>query len=178
MAFPNPAAEREIPARSVERLCEARSEGFGLFAFRVQCYPHWQDFPLLSVVDMGAYGHLDIKVDNILVGFEEPSVLEDFAHSQTSNPMPRKSGGGQTVYLSHNDFGPLRSYYILPKLTDFGLAHRQKDPSVLNRHPIQPDHYRAPEVILGAGWTYSADIWNLGVLVNLPASIRSCLNPF
>jgi hypothetical protein len=33
------------------------------------------------------------------------------------------------------------------------------------RHPIQPDHYRASEVILGAGWTYSADIWNLGVLV-------------
>ncbi|GKZ32815.1 hypothetical protein AbraIFM66950_002448, partial [Aspergillus brasiliensis] len=28
-----------------------------------------------------------------------------------------------------------------------------------------PDHYRAPEVILGCGWNSSADIWNLGVLL-------------
>ncbi|KAM5453273.1 hypothetical protein McanMca71_004361 [Microsporum canis] len=109
--------------------------------------------------------HTDLKVENILVGFEEPSVLEDFALLQAQNPMPHKSNNGSTVYLSHNDFGPVRSYYILPKITDFGLAHRQKDPSLLNRHPIQPDHYRAPEVILGAGWTYSADIWNLGLLM-------------
>ncbi|KAJ5561471.1 protein kinase [Penicillium sp. DV-2018c] len=32
-------------------------------------------------------------------------------------------------------------------------------------HPIQPGHYRAPEVILGCGWNTSADIWNLGVLL-------------
>ncbi|KAH8428570.1 uncharacterized protein LDX57_006266 [Aspergillus melleus] len=106
-----------------------------------------------------------LKVDNILVGFEDPSVLHDFACAQPSNPMPRKVKNEHTVYLSHNDFGPPRSYYILPKITDFGLAHHQKDSSVLNRHPIQPDDYWAPEVILGAGWTYSADIWNLGLLM-------------
>lgn len=110
---------------------------------------------------------LHLKVDNILVGFEDPSVLQDFASAQASNFMPRKVKDGQTVYLSHNYFGSLRSYYILPKLTDFGLAHHQKHASVLNRHPIQPDDYKAPEVILGAGWTYSADIWNLGLLVGL-----------
>lgn len=112
--------------------------------------------------------YIDLKVENILVSFEEPSVLEDFAQLQTQNPMPRKSNNGNTVYLSHNDFGPVRSYYILPKITDFGLAHHQKDSSLLNRHPIQPDQYRAPEVILGAGWTYSADIWNVGLLVVIP----------
>ncbi|KAG5205245.1 CMGC protein kinase [Trichophyton interdigitale] len=109
--------------------------------------------------------HTDLKVENILVSFEEPSVLEDFAQLQTQNPMPCKSNNGNTVYLSHNDFGPVRSYYILPKITDFGLAHHQKDSSLLSRHPIQPDQYRAPEVILGAGWTYSADIWNVGLLM-------------
>ncbi|KAJ5415176.1 hypothetical protein N7465_003871 [Penicillium sp. CMV-2018d] len=109
--------------------------------------------------------HTDLKVDNILVGFEDSSVLQDFAHAQLSNPMPRKTQDGRHVYVSHNDFGSLRSYYILPKITDFGLAHLQEDNSVLNRHPIQPDDYRAPEVIVGAGWTYSADIWNLGVLM-------------
>ncbi|EZF75074.1 CMGC/SRPK protein kinase [Trichophyton soudanense CBS 452.61] len=99
--------------------------------------------------------HTDLKVENILVSFEEPSVLEDFAQLQAQNPMPRKSNNGNTVYLSHNDFGPVRSYYILPKITDFGLSHHQKDPSLLNRHPIQPDQYRAPEVILGADVEYA-----------------------
>ncbi|PWY93951.1 CMGC protein kinase [Aspergillus sclerotioniger CBS 115572] len=108
--------------------------------------------------------HTDLKVDNMLVTFENSSVLQDFVQAQPSNPMPRKVKNRRTIYLSHNDFGPLRSFYILPKITDFGLAHHQGTSSVLNRHPIQPDEYRAPEVILGAGWTYSADIWNLGLL--------------
>lgn len=46
-----------------------------------------------------------------------------------------------------------------PKLADFGLA-TQGD--IVHLHPIQPNVYRAPEVILGAGWTCSAVIWNLG----------------
>lgn len=30
---------------------------------------------------------------------------------------------------------------------------------------IQPSIYRAPEAILGAPWSYSADIWNVGCMV-------------
>lgn len=33
------------------------------------------------------------------------------------------------------------------------------------RYPIQPPMYHAPEVILGMGWSYSAGIWNFGILV-------------
>ncbi len=98
-----------------------------------------------------------------MVGFEDPSVIEDFVRAQTRNPMPRKVQNGRSIYQSHNNFGPLRSSLVLPKIGDFGLAQYGKNG--LQRHPIQPDHYRAPEVMLGAGWTYSADIWNLGVLV-------------
>lgn len=90
-------------------------------------------------------------------------MIEDFSRAQAQNPMPLKVQDGHTVYLSHNDFGPLRSSFVLPKIADFGLAQYGKNE--LQRHPIQQDYYRAPEVILGAGWTYSADIWNLGVLV-------------
>lgn len=32
---------------------------------------------------------------------------------------------------------------------------------------VQPPLSQAPEVILGVGWSYSADIWNLSVLVRL-----------
>lgn len=105
------------------------------------------------------------------MGFEEPFIVEDFATAQLSHPMPMKVNSGHTVFVSHNNFGPLRSYYILPKITDFGLAHHQKDTPLLNRHPIQPDDYKTPEVILGTGWTYSVDIWNLGLLVKI------CINP-
>lgn len=97
------------------------------------------------------------------MGFEDPSVIEGFVQAQIHNPMPRKVQDGRLIYRSHNNFGPLRSSWVLPKIGDFGLAQYGKNE--LQRHPIQPDHYRAPEVILGAGWTYSADIWNLGVLV-------------
>ncbi|KAI9681153.1 MAG: hypothetical protein M1817_002435 [Caeruleum heppii] len=108
--------------------------------------------------------HTDLKLDNIMVGFEDSSVIEDFVQAQAAHPMPRKPRGDRSIYQSHNNFGPLKSFYILPKITDFGLA-RRGDSSHLQIHPIQPDHYRAPEVILGTGWTYSTDIWNLGVLI-------------
>lgn len=55
---------------------------------------------------------------------------------------------------------------MLPNLGDFGLAELGNGPEAL-RHPIQPPLFQAPEVILGVGWSYSADIWNLGVLVSI-----------
>ncbi len=96
--------------------------------------------------------------------FEHPSVVEEFVEKQVENPMPRKIKDGRSIYLSHNDFGRLKSLRVLPVIADFGLAELGDGPEPL-RHPIQPSPYHAPEVILGTGWTYSADIWNLGVLV-------------
>ncbi|BDD62962.1 hypothetical protein MPDQ_007851 [Monascus purpureus] len=56
---------------------------------------------------------------------------------------------------------------------DFGLATRLDKPDTrdgmvgkqLGIYPIQPDFYCAPEVILGCGWDFKADIWNFGVLL-------------
>lgn len=97
--------------------------------------------------------------------------------------MQYKTDGesGRTIYRCHNDFGPLDASKIknmFPKLVDFGLATRLDNPSTRNGMvgeqlgicPIQPDYYRAPEVILGCGWNLKADIWNFGVLV----SPRNC----
>ncbi|RAH55947.1 kinase domain-containing protein [Aspergillus piperis CBS 112811] len=108
--------------------------------------------------------HTDIKAANILITIEDPSVLHSFAQSQPSKPMSQKTIGDYTIYLCHNNFGRPKSLDFLPVLSDFGSAQFQLD-NVTNTWPIQPDCYRAPEVLLGAGWSYSADIWNLGVMM-------------
>ncbi|KAL2865720.1 putative serine/threonine-protein kinase [Aspergillus lucknowensis] len=111
--------------------------------------------------------HTDLKLDNILMSFENEKILTDFIGRQ--QPMDYKVNGesGRTIYRCHNDFA------------DFGLAIRLDNPSTrdgLSReqvgvYPIQPDHYRAPEVILGCGWDFKADIWNFGALLwNILAS--------
>lgn len=106
--------------------------------------------------------------------FEDPSILENFVRNLAEDPMPRKMKGGGSIYLSHFDFGRLKSFRTLPKLVDFGLA-QLSDGREPMRHPIQPPLFHAPEVILGTSWSYSADIWNLGVLVSLSSLITAPL---
>lgn len=67
------------------------------------------------------------------------------------------------TYLSQADFRPLRDYFILPEIADLDLAQSGKGPTRI--YPVQSHRYRAPEVILRTGWSYSADILNMGVLV-------------
>ena len=107
--------------------------------------------------------------------FEDESVLENFINQQ--QPMQYKvDGSGRTIYRCHNDFSPLDASKIknmFPKLVDFGLTTRLDKPPTLSGmvgeqlgiYLIQPDYYRAPEVILGCGWDFKTDIWKFGVLV-------------
>lgn len=102
-----------------------------------------------------------------MVTLEDQSTIDTFIQNQTGNPMPRKDDGKRKVYLRHNDFGPIPEGglgKIIPQITDFGQAQRgdKSKPLIL---PIQPNEYRAPEVLLGIGWSYSADIWNFGTMV-------------
>ncbi|GIK04877.1 hypothetical protein Aspvir_008975 [Aspergillus viridinutans] len=120
--------------------------------------------------------HTDLKLGNILMSFENDNILTNFIKRQ--QPMQRKVDGesGRTIYRCHNDFGALDGREIknmIPKIADFGLSRRLDKPSTrdgmvgeqLGIYPIQPDYYRAPEVILGCGWDFKADIWNFGVLL-------------
>ncbi|KAJ5093887.1 kinase-like protein [Penicillium angulare] len=106
--------------------------------------------------------HTDIKADNIMFGFKDHSVFTDFEENELQNPVPRKEVGtnGRMIYRSQHLKEPQT---ILPSiLCDLGSAmHGDQYHSVF----IQPRIYRAPEVILGAPWTFSADIWNVGCMI-------------
>lgn len=102
-----------------------------------------------------------------MVTFEDPAVLNELMDSSIKSQMLYKTDiAGCPVYRCHNDFGPLRKVRNIPKIVDFGLSRRLHSQNDRGIYPIQPDHYRAPEVILGCGWDTSADIWNLGALVS------------
>jgi serine/threonine protein kinase len=110
---------------------------------------------------------VDLKLDNIMLTFENSSVLPESVKKLEQSTIHFKESHGRRVFESHHDFGPLASHVVVPKIADFGLAQLEDDPKVPFAHPIQTDSYRAPEVLLGGGWSYSADIWNMGAMVSL-----------
>jgi len=110
--------------------------------------------------------HTDLKADNIMMGLGDPSVLDRFVEKLTQNPPPRKlpDAHGRIIYQSCDDFGDATSDAIIEtaKITDIGLAVFG---DVRHNGPIQSNAFTAPEVILAAGWSYPADIWNFGVML-------------
>ncbi|EFQ96970.1 CMGC/CLK protein kinase [Nannizzia gypsea CBS 118893] len=120
--------------------------------------------------------HADLKLDNILMSFESEEILGTFINQKHQMEYKTDEKSGRTTYRCNNDFGPLnmkKFTSLIPKITDFGLSARLDELDTRNdlvggqlySYPIQPDYYRAPEVILGCGWDAKADIWNFGVLL-------------
>ena len=96
-----------------------------------------------------------------MFGIKVDSVFTDFEGYELQRPGPRKEidTDGRTIYMCQELKVPKQ--VGAPVLCDFGSAMIGEYHSVF----VQPMIYRAPEVILGAPWTYSADIWNVGCAV-------------
>ena len=108
---------------------------------------------------------IDLKPDNIMVKVEDPSILEESAKDEYKHPLPQKVyPDGHTIYLSRNNFGSFRRTTGVINITDFDLSVRG-DSDEPNSGCVQAEVYRAPEIIVDAGYSYSADIWGLGVMV-------------
>ncbi|KAM3416220.1 hypothetical protein BST61_g7826 [Cercospora zeina] len=107
--------------------------------------------------------HSDLKPANLLMCFEKSSILAEYVRSQADDTMPRKVVGDRTIYESRGYIGNVESFVPL-KLVDYDQAVFA-DGEALLRHPIQPPAYRAPEILLGIPYSYSTDIWNLGLLI-------------
>ncbi|KAF4442700.1 CMGC SRPK kinase [Fusarium acutatum] len=108
--------------------------------------------------------HADVKPDNIMVRIEDPKMFEKDAIEEYNSPLPEKQLDDRIIYLSRNNYGPLTRPTGIIQLVDFDLAVRSA-PGKLHHGAIQGEKYRAPEVILNSGYSYSADIWSLGVMI-------------
>ncbi|KAL3445648.1 kinase-like domain-containing protein [Aspergillus insuetus] len=108
------------------------------------------------------YSISDIKADNIMLGIDDDSVFSDFEGKELEHPVSRKEvvPGGRTIYMSRDLKTPKN--IGLPVPCDFSSAVICKEYQI---EFVQPKIYRAPEVIIGAPWMYSIDIWNVGCMV-------------
>ncbi|KND93999.1 Serine/threonine-protein kinase AFC3 [Tolypocladium ophioglossoides CBS 100239] len=111
--------------------------------------------------------HSYIKDDNIMVSIEKDAVLTDFVCGLLMKPQPGhvRSKDGRVTHVSQSDLGPLRGTRLLPELADFDLSFPGLAGDSSHLSAIQSHRFRAPEVLLGCAWSYSVDIWNLGLLM-------------
>ncbi|XP_061362174.1 serine/threonine-protein kinase AFC2-like isoform X3 [Gastrolobium bilobum] len=93
--------------------------------------------------------HTDLKPENILLVSSEYLKIPDYKSSSRSpssffKRVPKSSA---------------------IKVIDFGSTTYERDNQ---NYIVSTRHYRAPEVILGLGWSYPCDIWSVGcILVEL-----------
>lgn len=97
-----------------------------------------------------------------MFSIDDETVFSDFERQELEDPCPRKEVDGRTIYLSRElrmpkQMGP-------PVLCDFGSAVLGDKE---HTEDVQPDIYRAPEVILEVPWGYEIDIWNAGCMVSI-----------
>lgn len=93
-------------------------------------------------------------------------MINDYVRQQKKKSSLLKEVDGHPIYQSMADFGRLKKGVGRLKICDFGAAVLGDVP-VPHSHDIQPAQFCAPEVLLKGGWTYSADIWNLGMVVSI-----------
>ncbi|KAI9806335.1 MAG: hypothetical protein M1825_006450 [Sarcosagium campestre] len=107
--------------------------------------------------------HADLKPDNILMELHHKSDPDLVAQQEYQNPALQKHRkDGRIIYSSYSVLGDGTDTIRPIQITDFNFSAWGDIP---HHDLIQSVPFRAPEVLLDAGFTYSADIWNLGVLI-------------
>lgn len=100
--------------------------------------------------------HTDLKPENILL-CDESYVEKDLplGVARSMSARRKEASGGKRKFLTNPEI----------KIIDFGSAvfHNEYHPPVISTR-----HYRAPEIVLGLGWSFPCDIWSIAcVLVEL-----------
>lgn len=111
------------------------------------------------------------------LGDDPNAILDKFVMHQHAHPTPRKAPDnhdGHIVYKScgdllllgaNEDKGETVTDAVLAsaKIIDLGLA--EWGDRGLQHKAIQSNAFTCPEVLLDAGWSFPADIWNLGAMM-------------
>ncbi|EJS42741.1 kns1p [Saccharomyces arboricola H-6] len=100
--------------------------------------------------------HTDLKPENILI-CDETHISQNLPTKtvQSLSKRRREASKGKRKILKNPEI----------KIIDFGSAifHYEYHPPVISTR-----HYRAPEIVLGLGWSFPCDIWSIAcVLVEL-----------
>lgn len=100
-----------------------------------------------------------------MLSIDDKSLLLEFERAEVEEPSPTKViDETRTIYGSRKLGLPKDSLWGQPVLCDFGEARIGQTHKGL----IQPELYRAPEVLFNMEWNCSVDIWNVAVLVSFP----------
>ena len=103
-----------------------------------------------------------------MLTIEDESILADFEKAEVEYPCPRKViNNKRTIYASRCFRRPKNHAWGHPVLCDLGEARIGSSHA---HEEIQPEIYKAPEVIMETGWSHSVDIWNTGCMVSLSPS--------
>jgi serine/threonine-protein kinase SRPK3 len=107
-----------------------------------------------------------------MLGVEDESVFIDYGQAEdSSTPQSKHVNQDRRIYASRPFRSPQKHAYGPPILCDFGEARIGIDHAHVE---IQPEIYKAPEVLMETGWTHSADIWNAACLV-ISSPILICI---
>ena len=107
----------------------------------------------------------DLKRDKVMVGIERHTFSHELVKAEAGKPLPEKHLDDRITYTSRHDFKREFTGNIMRAvIMDFEKAV-DGDARPQYHHMIQTNGYQASEVILGAGWSYSADVWSLDVVV-------------
>lgn len=106
-----------------------------------------------------------------MLSIDDESLLPEFEQAEAEQPSPTKIiDETRTIYGSRKLGLPKNSLWGQPVLCDFGEARIGQS----HKGPIQPEVYRAPEVLFNIEWGCSVDIWNVAVLVSLLSTGSIC----
>lgn len=94
----------------------------------------------------------------------DTSVLAAFEEAEKIAPTTRKViDTKRTIYRSRELRHPKRHAFGLPVLCDFGEARIGRR---FDYEEIQPEVYKAPEILLQMEWDHMVDIWNAACVVS------------
>jgi serine/threonine-protein kinase SRPK3 len=104
-----------------------------------------------------------------MLTIEDQSLLEDVEKKESMGLSPRKViDNDRTIYSSHRLGLPKDALWGQPVLCDFGEAR------IGPRHKglVQPQLYRAPEVVFEMDWDSKVDIWSISTMVSVSRSMN------